>query len=160
MGMSSDLVLALSAFGIGIVAGLRSLTAPAAVSWAAYLHRLDLRDSRLAFLGSAWAAYTISALGVGELVADKLPFSPNRTSPPSMIFRTLSGAICGASLCLSTRLVLVGAVLGGLGALNGAFGGFHARRLLVKHLKVTDTAIAFAEDALAIGAGLFFVFLF
>jgi uncharacterized membrane protein len=78
--MSPDLVLALSALGIGIVAGLRSLTAPAAVSWAAYLH--------------------------------------------------------------------------------GAFGGFHVERLLVKHMKVTDTAIAFAEDALAIGAGLFFVFRF
>jgi uncharacterized membrane protein len=156
--MSSDLALALSAFGIGIVAGLRSLTASAAVSWAAYFHRLDLRDSRLAFLGSAWVAYTISALSVGELVADKLPFAPNRTSLPSMIFRTLSGGICGASLCLSTHLVLAGTLLGGLGALNGGFGGFHVRRLLVKHLKVTDTAIAFAEDALAIGAGLFFVF--
>jgi uncharacterized membrane protein len=158
--MSPDLVLALSALGIGIVAGLRSLTAPAAVSWAAYLHRLDLRDSRLAFLGSALAAYIIFALGVGELVADKLPFAPNRTSLPSMIVRTLSGAICGASLCLSTHLVLVGTVLGGLGALNGAFGGFHVGRLLVKYMKVTDTVIAFAEDVLAIGAGLFFVFRF
>lgn len=158
--MSSDLALALSALGIGIVAGLRSLTAPAAVSWAAYLHRLDLRDSRLAFLGSTLAVFTISTLGVGELVVDKLPFALSRTSPPSMIFRTLSGAICGASLCLSAHLVVVGTVLGGLGALNGAFGGFHARRLLVKHVKITDTAIAFAEDALAIGAGLFFVFRF
>jgi uncharacterized membrane protein len=158
--MSSDLALALSALGIGIVAGLRSLTAPAAVSWAAYLHRLDLRDSRLAFLGSTMAAYVISALGIGELIFDKLPFAPNRTSPPSMVFRTFSGAICGASLCLSAHLVVVGIVLGGLGALNGAFGGFHARRLLVKHIKITDTAIAFAEDALAIGAGLLFVFRF
>src|SRR6266436_2417415 len=50
--MSSDLALALSAFGIGVVAGLRSLTSPAVVSWAAHFHRLDLRDSRLALLGS------------------------------------------------------------------------------------------------------------
>jgi uncharacterized membrane protein len=156
--MSSDLTLALSAFGIGIVAGLRSLTAPAAVSWAAHFHRLDLRDSRLAFFGSTIYVYAISALGIGELIADKLPFVPNRTSPLPMAFRVLSGAICGAALCISANhLILEGALLGALGAVNGAFGGFHVRRLLVKHLKIRDTAIALAEDALAIGAGLFLV---
>jgi uncharacterized membrane protein len=156
--MPSDLALALSAFGIGIVAGLRSLTAPAVVSWAAHFHRLDLRDSRLAPLGSSIAVYTISALGLGELIADKRPFVPNRTSPLPMFFRILSGAICGAALCISAnRLLWEGTLLGGLGAANGAFGGFHVRRLLVKYLKINDTAIALAEDALAIGAGLFLV---
>jgi uncharacterized membrane protein len=156
--MSSDLALALSALGIGIVAGLRSLTAPAAVSWAAHLHRLDLRDSPLALLGDTIPVYTISALGLAELIGDKLPSTPNRTSALPMVFRALSGAMCGASLCISAnRFILAGALLGGLGAINGAFGGFHARRLLVKYLKVGDTAIALAEDALAIGAGLFLV---
>src|ERR1700730_10971829 len=132
--MSSDLALALSAFAIGIVAGLRSLTAPAAVSWAAHLHRLDLRDSRLTWLGSTIAIYVISAMGLGELIADKLPFVPNRTSPLPMAFRVGWGAICGAALCLSAnRLILAGALHGGLGAINGAFGGFPVRRLLVKY---------------------------
>ena len=156
--MSSDLGLALSALAIGIVAGLRSMTAPAAVSWAAHLHRLDLRDPRLAWLGSTIAISTISVLGLGELIADKLPFVPNRTSPLPMVFRVLSGAICGAALCIAAnRLILAGALLGGLGAANGAFGGFHVRRLLVKHFKIADMMIAFVEDALAIGAGLFIV---
>jgi len=156
--MPSDLVLALSALGIGIVAGLRSMTAPAAVSWAAHLHRLDLRDSRLVLFGSAIAAYAISALGLGELVADKLPFVPNRTSPLPMAFRILSGSVCGAALCIAAnRLILQGAMLGGLGAVNGAFGGFHVRRVLVKYLKIADTAIALAEDVLAVGLGIFIV---
>ena len=156
--MSSDVVLVLSAFGIGIVAGLRSMTAPAIVSWAGRLHRLDLRDSRLAFFASVAAVYIFSALGIGELVADKLPFVPNRTSLLPMAFRILSGALCGAALCISAnRLVPEGALLGGLGAANGALGGFHVRRLLVKHLKIQDIVIALAEDALAIGAGLFIV---
>jgi uncharacterized membrane protein len=156
--MPSDLVLALSALGIGIVAGLRSMTAPAAVSWAAHLHRLDLRDSRLVLFGSAIAAYAISALGLGELVADKLPFVPNRTSPLPMAFRILSGSVCGAALCIAAnRLILQGAMLGGLGAVNGAFGGFHVRRVLVKYLKIADTAIALAEDVLAVGVGIFIV---
>jgi uncharacterized membrane protein len=156
--MASDLALGLSAFGIGIVAGLRSLTAPAVVSWAAHLHRLDLSNSRLALLGSTFAAYTASALGIGELIAGKLPLVPNRTAPLPMTFRIVSGAICGASLCISTnRLIWAGSLLGALGAINGAFGGFHIRRLLVKYLKIKDTAIALAEDLLAIGAGLFIV---
>src|ERR1700730_16377028 len=121
--MSSDVVLVLSAFGIGIVAGLRSMTAPAVVSWAARLYRLDLRDSRLGFLASAAAVYILSALGIGELVADKLPFVPNRTSLLPMAFRIFSGSICGAALCISAnRMVLEGVLLGGLGAANGAFG--------------------------------------
>jgi uncharacterized membrane protein len=156
--MSSDLGLVLAAFGIGFVAGLRSMTSPAIVSWAARFHLLDLRDSRLAWLASAAATYILSALGIGELVADKLPFVPNRTSLLPMFCRIVSGAMCGAALCISAdRLILEGALLGGLGAANGALGGFHVRRLLVKHLKIADRAIAFAEDALAIGAGLFIV---
>jgi len=159
--MSSDLALALSAFGIGIVAGLRSLTAPAAVSWAAYLHWVDLRDSRLALLGSTITPYIISALALGELIADKLLFVPNRTSPLPMAFRTLSGAMCGAALCISAnRYIWAGILLGGLGAINGAFAGFHARRLLVKYVKIPDTAIALAEDALAICAALLLVYRF
>src|ERR1700737_2184979 len=156
--MSSDVVLVLSAFGIGIVAGLRSMTAPAAVSWAAHLHRLDLRDSRLALLGSAAGAYMTSTLALGELIADKLPFVPNRTSPLPITFRMLSGAVCGAALCVSVnRLILAGTLLGGLGGVNGAFGGFHVRRLLVKYLNVPDIKVALAEDAFAIVAALFII---
>jgi uncharacterized membrane protein len=148
----------MAAFGIGIVGGLRSMTAPAVVSWAARLHRLDLRESRLAVLSSMVAVYIFSALGIGELVVDKLPFVPHRTSPLSMVVRIFSGAICGAALCISeNRLIVQGALLGGLGAVNGAFGGFHVRRLLVARLKISDVAIALAEDALALGAGVFIV---
>src|SRR5260370_22973013 len=137
--MSSDLALVLSTFGIGIVAGLRSMTAPAIVSWAARLHRFDLSGSRLAFLASAAAVYIFSALGIGELIADKLPFVPNRTSPLPMVFRVLSGAICGAALCIAAnRLILAGALLGGLGAAHRAFGGFSVCRRLVKHFKLAE----------------------
>ena len=69
-----------------------------------------------------------------------------------------AGAVCGAALCVSAnRLILAGILLGALGAINGACGGFYARRLLVKNLKIKDTVVALAEDALAIGAAFFIV---
>jgi hypothetical protein len=44
-------VLFVGCFSIGIIAGLRSLTAPAVVSWAARLGWLNLSGSWLSFLG-------------------------------------------------------------------------------------------------------------
>src|SRR3954470_24517557 len=99
-GMQTDLVLAL-ALGIGIVAGLRSLTAPAAVSWAACLGWLDLHGFPLAFMGSRVAVGTFSALAILEYVGDLLPSTPARTRPGPLIARILSGGLCGASLSAS-----------------------------------------------------------
>jgi len=42
---------------IGIIAGLRAMTAPAAVSWAARLGVLNLAPTGLSFLGSAFAPW-------------------------------------------------------------------------------------------------------
>jgi uncharacterized membrane protein len=66
----------LLAFGIGVVAGLRALTAPAAVAWAAHLGWLHLRDSPLAFMASTWTVILFSALAIFELVGDLLPKTP------------------------------------------------------------------------------------
>jgi len=71
--MNSSLVFLL-AFGVGRVTGLRSLTGPALVCWAAHLGWLNLEGSRLAFMESTLATYAFSAMALGELIADKLPF--------------------------------------------------------------------------------------
>jgi uncharacterized membrane protein len=148
--LHTDLVFAL-AFGIGVVAGLRSLTAPAAVSWAAHLGWLQLQDSSLAFMGSTPAVVIFSLLASAEYVADLLPSTPRRTTPGPLIARIVMGALCGACLCASgSRPVSIGAVLGGLGGLFGAFAGYQARIGLVKALGVKDRVIALLEDAVTI----------
>ena len=120
------------AVGIGVVAGLRSLTAPAVVSWAAHLGWLNLHGSPLAFMGSTWATAIFSLLAIGELVADKLPKTPNRTALAPLLARILSGGLCGACLCVSAnQSLIVGALLGALGAAIGTFGGYEIRRRLV-----------------------------
>ena len=46
------------------------MTAPAAVSWAAYLGWLKLDESILAFMGYTWTPWIITVLAAAELVTD------------------------------------------------------------------------------------------
>ena len=140
------------ALAIGFVAGLRSLTAPAAVSWAARLGWIDLNGSPLHWMGSGVAVTVFSVAAVAELVADKLPMTGSRTAPGSLIARIILGGLAGACLAISGRGPwLAGAVLGGVGAVIGAFAGYETRRRLVRALGVKDVAVAIVEDLVAIG---------
>ena len=121
-------VLYLGCFGIGIIAGLRSLTAPAMVSWAVHLGWLDLSGSRLSFFGSMAATIILTILALCELVADKLPRTPNRTDAGRLIFRIITGGFSAIVVCASARQPLaIGVILGRLGAIAGAFAGCHHR---------------------------------
>src|SRR5437899_12987627 len=95
--MNSGVVLLL-AFGIGIVAGLRSLSAPAVVAWAAHIGWINLSNSPLAFMSSVWAVAIFTLLGLGELLADKLPSTPARTSTVPLVARIVMGLLTGACL--------------------------------------------------------------
>src|SRR6202165_4960072 len=86
------------AFLIGVIAGLRSMTAPAVVSWAARLGWLHVENTGLAFLGFTYTPYILSVLAIGELIADKLPKTPSRKAPVPFVGRILTGALCGAAL--------------------------------------------------------------
>jgi uncharacterized membrane protein len=153
--MSSELSL-LVALGIGVVAGLRSLTAPAVVAWAAWLGWLHLEGSHLAFMGSPWAVGIFTLLALFELVADQLPSTPARTTAVGLSARIVTGGLTGACLAVAGGAALwLGAVAGVVGALIGTFGGYQARVGLVRALRVPDFAIAIPEDIIAIGLGLF-----
>jgi len=155
--MNGHYFLALTV-GIGIVAGLRSLTAPAVVAWAAHLSWLNLHGSRLAFIGSTVATVILSLLAVGELIADKLPKTPRRTAAAPLLARFATGALCGACLSAAVnRSLLPGALLGGLGGVIGAFAGYEIRRRLVSQLKIKDFVVATLEDLVAIGLACFLV---
>jgi len=63
---------------IGVVAGSRTMTAPAAVAWGAWLGWIDLSPTWAAFMGSGWALAVFSVLAVAEYVTDRLPSTPSR----------------------------------------------------------------------------------
>jgi uncharacterized membrane protein len=140
------------AFLMGIVAGLRSMTPPAAVAWCARLGWLHLEGTPLAFLGSTAAAYVLTGFMLAELVADKLPRTPSRTRPGPFLARLVTGGLAGAALTAGVGSSLaLGALLGALGAVAGTLGGYKARTGLVRALRVPDYVIALAEDAVAVG---------
>jgi uncharacterized membrane protein len=155
--MNSGLSLLL-AFAIGVVAGLRSMTAPALVAWAAHWGWTDLAGSHLAFMGSAWAVGVFTLGAVGELVADKLPTTPARTGAFPLAARIVMGLLTGA--CLGTAggaSAWLAALLGAIGAIAGTFGGYRARVGLVRSFHCPDFRIAVPEDLIAIALGLFLV---
>lgn len=155
--MESATALAI-AFAVGAVAGLRSMTAPAVVSWGARFGWLDLQHTWAAFLGSPPVLYLLTALALAELVIDKLPRTPSRKTVGPFAARVVVGASMGAALCAAAQQSpLAGALLGALGGVAGTLGGYEARTRLVSALKAPDLMIALLEDAIAIGGGLFLV---
>lgn len=146
----------LLSLAIGIVAGLRAMTAPAAVSWAAHLGWLNLDGTPLAFMGYTWTPWIITALAFGELVTDQLPSTPSRTVPIQFGTRIVSGALTGAALGVVGGSLVIGAVLGAAGAVIGTLGGRAARGALAKMFG-SDRPAALLEDVVAIGAALLIV---
>src|SRR5437667_12016122 len=140
------------AVGIGAVAGLRPMTAPAVIACAAKRKWIRLGSSPFARLISARASERITQLAISELIADKLPFTPSRLNAGPLASRIASGAICGAAVCGAMKRPLAGgALLGGLGAIAGALAGHHVRKSL-RH-NMPDFVIGLLEDAVAVGGG-------
>jgi uncharacterized membrane protein len=145
------------AFLIGVIAGLRSMTAPAVVSWAARWGWLHVENTWLAFLGFAATPYIVSVLAIGELIADKLPNTPSRKAPLGFGGRIVTGALSGGAVGATGGSLVAGLVLGVLGAVAGTLGGYECRVRLVKATGGNDLPIALLEDAIAIGGAFLIV---
>ena len=145
-------------FLLGCTAGLRSLTAPAVVCWAAHLGWLHLAGSKLAFMAHSWTLIFFTLLAVVELIADKLPKTPLRTAPPGLIARIVFGGLCGTALAISAGgSLIMAAITGVIGALFGTFGGYNIRHALVVRGHLPDFSAALVEDVIAIAGGFLIV---
>jgi uncharacterized membrane protein len=124
----------IAAFVLGIVAGLRTFIAPAAL----YLARGGV------------AGYVLAVAALAELVGDALPNTPPRTFPPALVGRIVSGAFVGWMLGVfrGGAPPLAGAVAGVLGALAGTYGGKLVRLELIERIGALPAALA--EDVVAI----------
>ena len=138
---------------IGLVAGSRTMTAPAAVAWADWLGWIDLSPTWASFLGSGWAVVILTLLAAGEFVADQLPTTPSRKVPMQFGGRIVSGGFSGAALGALAGAPPLGLIAGVAGAVAGTYGGAAARSRLAAVFG-SDRPGAFIEDAAAILLGL------
>ena len=135
----------LPSLGIGAVAGMRTMTASAALSWAAP----GWIGPSISRAGHARPALAATLLALGEIVGDKLPFAPDRRIPPSLAVRLAIGGAGGAALVGRSGSPLTGAAYGVVGALIGTFGG-RAARALTARIGLNGVG-GLIEDAVAIG---------
>jgi uncharacterized membrane protein len=144
---------------IGVIAGLRMWTAPAAVSWAAWFGAIQLDDSWLTFLGTPIAHWLLSGLVLVETIFDQWPGVPSRKTPIELAGRIVSGALCGAAVTATSASWEVGMAAGIAGALGGTFGGYTVRMKLARAFR-RDRPAGVLEDAVALtGAALIVAFL-
>ena len=143
----------LLALMIGAVAGLRAMTAPAMVSWAAHLGVLDLSGTWLAFFSNVWARWILTLFALVELVTDQLPSTPNRTVPVQFGTRIMTGALSGAAIGAWGGNMTGGLIAGSIGAIIGTLGGRAFRAKLATAFG-SDRPAALIEDAAAIGGAL------
>src|ERR1700740_1625575 len=127
----TQVVVILLALAIGVIAGLRALTAPAVVAWGAYLGWIDVTGK-----WSEWMAHpiTVAVLTVFllvELVTDQLPKMPSRRTPPQFITRLIMGASAGAVIGSASHHTFIALGAGVIGAVLGTLGGAEARSRLV-----------------------------
>lgn len=134
---------------IGVVAGLRAMTAPAAVSWAAHLGWLPVQDTPLAFLGYTVTPYIFTVLAIVELITDQLPKTPSRTVPIQFGARLVLGGLCGAAIGAAHGSLVGGLIAGLVGAVIGTLGGAKARGALARAFG-KDLPAALIEDVVAI----------
>jgi uncharacterized membrane protein len=146
---------ALETLLLGAIAGLRSMAAPALLSRAVRSGDVEgLRGTPFMTLGLPKVSAALQLLMIGEMVADKTPFVPSRTSSPALLARALSGALVGTALFVNAeRHPAPGAVLGMLSAVAGAHAGEKLRAKESENLGVPDPMLGLVEDGIVLFGG-------
>ncbi len=149
-------MLYLLALLIGVVAGLRAMTAPAAVAWAAYVGWLPLAGTWAGFMDHWIAVAVFTVLALVELVADQLPSTPSRKVAQQFGARLVSGGLTGAVIGTPGGALIAGLIAGTIGAVIGTYGGAEVRARLAGAFG-KDLPAALIEDAVAILIALWIV---
>lgn len=133
---------------IGAVASARSMTPMAAIAAARLAGRST--PGRLWLLDRPLFRYGALAMGVGELVGDKMKSAPDRTVFLGLLARTLSAAIAGAALAPRGR-EKQGAAVAAAAAVPLAFLTLAGRKKAMARIGQTRSGLI--EDLLIAAAG-------
>ena len=141
---------------IGVVAGLRTMTAPAAAAFGARYGAVAVAGTPMAFMGHAWTPWIFGVLAVVEFVTDQLPSTPSRKVPAQFTARILTGALSGATLAAPSGSIVSGLIAGIVGAVVGTLGGAAVRARMAAAFG-KDRPAAIIEDMVAIAAAVLIV---
>ena len=156
--MTHALVLLLALL-IGVIAGLRALTAPAVVAWGAFLGWIDVEGKWSEWVANPITVTVLTVFLLVELVTDQLPKTPSRRTPPQFITRLLMGAFAGAVIGSAFFHTFSALGAGIVGAVLGTLGGAEARSRLTAANGGKDRPVAIGEDIVAVGGGFLVAFL-
>ncbi|MBA1263878.1 DUF4126 family protein [Stutzerimonas stutzeri] len=152
--MTNSSSLLWAALAIGAVTGMRSMLAPTMVSRA--LNRRDDLDGAgeaAQWLTSDVARTALVPLAASEVLGDKMPFAPDRTIAPSMMFRAFSGGVSAAALAgVRREPARVPVLFGATAALIAAKIGLSLRKPYQPR-PLLNAALGLAEDCLALAVG-------
>jgi uncharacterized membrane protein len=135
----------------GAVAGVRTFTAPALLSfaWADRRRPLAPRAAERALTGRA-APWLLGALAAGELAADQWPGMQDRIAPVPLLGRVLSGALVGSALGRRRARRSDVAIAAGSAA-AASFVSYWVRR--AANQRLPNSVAGLLEDALVLSAG-------
>jgi uncharacterized membrane protein len=141
----------LRAAGLGFATGIRSVTPLAVVARAAASRRPAApTHSLLALLGRRDLSTLITLAAIGEVIGDKIPDIPRRTSTIPLLWRIALAATAGTALCADENQPrLPGALIGAAFAVLGAHAGYGVRMWLTRR-KVPNIIAGTAGDAVAL----------
>lgn len=140
--------------GFGILAGMRTLSAPALLSLQLSQEPGEAPEGRAHVLASRKASRVLAVMAAGEFAADKTPWIPARISPPALVGRALSGALTGAAVAAPHRRLSAGrALLGAAAAVASSFAFYELRRLATSRLGLPNGVAGLLEDAVAVALG-------
>jgi uncharacterized membrane protein len=143
----SPAVFLTTAFIVGFATGLRTFTPLALICWVAVWGWLPLGSSRLHFLGTDTGATVVSLLALVELILDKLPMTPSRTSMGPLGARILIASFAAAAVAIGMGQSLIAAIIcGAVASVIGAFAGFRYRTAITKRIALPGWIFAVAED--------------
>ena len=138
---------------LGVAAGLRSQVPVALLAIATQRGDFDPGTGRLARrFGSDEGVLGAVVAFAGEVVADKLPVTPARTTIGPFLQRLATGGAVGAAVHYDAgRPRALGALLGAAGAGAGAWAGSRARILAAERTRLPGPLLGAIEDLVTIG---------
>lgn len=135
---------------LGGATGIHVMSGLASVSCSAMVGELDLDDTPFAVLGQPDATVLLLASAATEIVVDKFPVLPARTSTYPLTGRIAVAGVLGAATAVAAKeSIALGSAVAICAAIGTAFAGTAWRRYAVHH-GIPDFPAGVADSTVAV----------